>query len=167
MHSVARFGRENGRTDSDQSYGGQQVWAKLDMPLEIRTLESVLFAAKKMLVDWGFDPKATWVDKEKQRLTCEKADVLAVSIVKGKILVKYDAGWEDYIFSTDHPDNKFWKEVLTSASEKLSKKMQPSNGVGNGRPAKQEIARSAETPVQCIWDEFIVLCKNNKSPHSM
>ena len=79
-----------------------------------------------------------WVDKETQELTCgeDRERVMSVRVEDSKIKVDYGEGWEEYIFSREHPDNKFWKEVLTSASEKLSKKMQPSKGSGKGRPAK-------------------------------
>ena len=38
---------------STHSYIGQEVWAKPDqIRSEVRVLESVLFAARKMMVDW-------------------------------------------------------------------------------------------------------------------
>ena len=35
-------------------------WANIDQPINVRTAESVLFAFKFMLVDWGFGKQSVW-----------------------------------------------------------------------------------------------------------
>ena len=50
-------------------FDGQPIWSKMDLPLATRTLESVLFAAKKMLAEWGEKKQNLWVDKDLKCLT--------------------------------------------------------------------------------------------------
>ena len=117
------------------SYGGQDVWAKPDQVLEVRVLESVLFAAKKMMVDWQWHKKNLWVNKDLGCLTLGSEHVLSVEVVESCVKVTYGNDWEDYIFNSEHPDNTFWKSVLETAANKLKKKKsEGTKGMGKGKP---------------------------------
>ena len=56
-----------------------------------------------------------------------------MNLVAGKIEAKYGEGWDDYIFSEDHPDNVFWKQTLNTAQDKLNRRPQPTKGLGKGK----------------------------------
>ena len=140
------FGKYTTTTDRDAAvkkvqekglvYGGQSAWAKVDQPPEVRTVEGVLFAAKNMLLEWGWDKTSLWVDKEEQRLKCGDDLVSAVCVADGQIHPTYGEGWNDYIFSKEHPDNTLWKDTLKAAAEKLSRKATSTKGKGKGKSTK-------------------------------
>ena len=52
------------------------------MPVEIRTGQGVLFAAKGMLSssEWGFEKRSLWVDTDNNTLTCGDDEVMKVRI---------------------------------------------------------------------------------------
>ena len=89
-----------------------------------------------MLSEWSWHKKRLWVDKEKQCLTCGGDSVLEVGIVDGALTISYGDGWEDYIFSTEHPDNVYWKDTLQAAGEKLKKKVKAAKGLRKGKSTK-------------------------------
>ena len=140
------FGKYATSTDMDTAvkkvqemglkYAGQSMWAKIDQPVQVRVPEGVLFAAKKMLVEWGWGKKSIWVDKDEQCVTCGGNHVMSVSVVDRKVRVVYDDGWEDYTFSKDHPNNVFWKDTLNKANEKMSRQAAPTKGLGKGKPSE-------------------------------
>ena len=114
--------------ESAQTYDGQQVWAKSDMPLEIRTAQGVLFAAKHMLTssEWGFDKRSLWVDTDENVLKCGEDLVMKTGTENHKHLIEYGGAWKDYI----EIDNEQWAKTVKEAEEKLAKK--PTKGVGKG-----------------------------------
>ena len=114
--------------ESAQTYEGQQVWAKSDMPLEIRTAQGVLFAAKHMLTssEWGFDKKSLWVDTDNNILTCGNEKVMNTRVENQKLHIGYASGWQDFIAA----GNEGWAKTIKEAEETISKK--PTKGIGKG-----------------------------------
>ena len=109
-------------------YGGHKVWAKLGQPLEVRIRNSVLFETKKMLIQWGENGKALWVDADQQQLTYGDDTVLTVEVDNHKLQTVFGDGWESYITA----DNQDWNKFIKNAYEKLSRQAPPTKGVGNG-----------------------------------
>ena len=91
-----------------------------------------------MLVEGKWDKESLWVDKDTCILTCgsDRDRVLAAEVADGKLQVSYGVWWEEYIFSTDQPDNPFWKKVIEEAETKLTKKQTATKGIGKGKPRK-------------------------------
>ena len=110
-------------------YDGEKVWSKVDQPLDARICQRVLFAAKNMLMGWGFDRKSLWVDKETQMLKCGEEMVLQTSVHDGAVVVEYGSDWESYIIK----DNEEWNTVLVNAKEKMATSRTPTKGLGKGK----------------------------------
>ena len=118
--------------ESKQEYGGQQVWSKMDLPIEMRAAQGLLFAAKNMLVspDWGLDRRSLWIDTEENVLTCGDEEVLRTKVEGDKLVVEYGKDWETFIV----PDNEAWAAIVKAGEEKVAKK--PRKGIGKGRPVR-------------------------------
>ena len=115
--------------ESDQDYDGQKIWAKIERPIEIRTAQGILFAAKTMLSseDWGFDKRSLWVDTDENVLKCGDDDlIMKTSIENHKLVIDYGGTWKDFI----ETDNEQWAKTVKEAEEKIAKK--PMKGAGKG-----------------------------------
>ena len=51
-----------------------RTWAKIEQPFEIRTADSVLFAIKRMLVEWKYNKHCIKVDTEARCLSVAGTD---------------------------------------------------------------------------------------------
>ena len=117
-------------------YNDKEIFAKIELPLEIRLTRSQLFLAKDILVDNGFDKHSLWVETSTNTLQCGKDDVvLAINIDKGQLRASFEPGvdaeglsWADYI----EKEQAFVKS-LADANEKLAKNKAPSKGLGKGK----------------------------------
>ena len=93
--------------------------------------QNVLFGAKRLLSEWGFDRKGLWVDVDQQSLTCGSDTILSADANDGLVL-KYGDGWETYM----NQDNETWKTMVESAKEKLSRSQKPTKGLGKGKQSE-------------------------------
>ena len=113
---------------SEQEYDGHRIWSKIDLPLKVRVCQNILFGAKRLLVDWGFDRKGLWADMDEQTLTCGSDVILSLDVSDGLVL-KYGEGWEAYMSQ----DDDTWKKMVQVAQQKLSRGQKPTKGVGKGK----------------------------------
>ena len=107
---------------------GEKVYAKLDLPLEVRVGRSVLYCSKEVLIEGGWDKAALWTDTEKCHLWCGDEVVLTTCVKEGKIETTFADGWRDYFKGVQK-----WEETLTTASKKLSDSKTPTKGLGKGK----------------------------------
>ena len=114
--------------ESEQGYDGQQIWAKVDRPLEIRIVQGVLFAAKRMLTspEWGFDKRSLWVDEDNNILSCGDDEVMNARVENKKLHIEYSSGWQEFIVA----GNDGWAKTIKEADQKNSQT--PTKGIGKG-----------------------------------
>ena len=111
-------------------YGGQKMWSKIELPLEPRVIRSLLFGAKNMFVEWGWDKKALWVDEDEQTLTCGKDEIVfTVKVEQRAVKIDFGPGWAEYI----EPQNDVWAKLIQTANSKISKQSSPTKGTGKGK----------------------------------
>ena len=114
-------------------FGAQEVWAKLEMPLPMRTLNSLLFATKRMMINWGvYDKRAIWVDKDEQVLKVGFETIMTPTVDSGKLHVNFGEGW-----ATEINGDEF-KKIRDEAEQELRSDMVPTTGVGKGKQDKSE-----------------------------
>ncbi len=82
---------------------------------------------KKVLLDWGYDRKAVWVDEDDLTLKVGTEVALTVCVVEKKLNVEYGDGWYEYLRSDE------FDKVITDMDEKLRKSQQPTKGNGKGK----------------------------------
>ena len=112
-------------------FGGQKVWAKPELPLQIRVIKGLLFAAKQMFVDWRFEKRSLWVDMEEQHLKCGEDVVLKVEIKDCELTITYDPEWQTYV----ETGNESWANVIKEAVAKLKShtSQAATKGLGKGK----------------------------------
>ena len=107
--AVAKFQSEQWRVH------GEQIWAKPETPLEVRAMNGSLFAAKRMLVTWGWPKWALWVDPNTGTMTCGDDKVMHVSVSGSKLEITYQPGWKEEI---ECPE---WTQVVQHQEMRLAK----------------------------------------------
>ena len=116
LRSSSGNSKSSGR-DGDPDDPG--YWAKADMELPERTIQSFLFAAKFAMVEWGWPKRALWADPITGTLSLAKETVLTAVGVNDKVVIKYEAGWETYFEDPNFPKIK---ELVQTAGEKMAKR---------------------------------------------
>ena len=80
-----------------------KTWAKIDLPIDMRTAESALFACKRMLVEWGYTNRAVKVDTNTCVLKIMDKEILAAKVENFNLKLEWcDGEWES------------WEELQTS-----------------------------------------------------
>ncbi len=115
-------------------YSGQKVWAKPEQPLETRAMQSVLFGIKKMLVEWGFDPKGLWADTLTMCLTSGSDLVVNMTCDNGVPKITYGMDWESYIMPGGV--NETVTGLVEAAQEKMKRGSPSTKGLGKGKGKK-------------------------------
>ena len=132
----AKFGKKAERDDAVNKlrkaryqHGDKAVWAKPDLPFEERAMRHLLFGAKRVMTEWGYDKSALWADTSNGTLSIAGEKVVSAAIADRKLTVRYGPQWEEYL----HSDAKFpeWKELVDTIRAKLDKA--PSKGKGKAR----------------------------------
>ena len=105
---------------------GKDVWAKPDLPFEERTMRHLVFGAKRVMTDWGYDKAGLWADPENGPLSLGGERVMCATI-EGKVLkIDYGTGWQEFLNAdVAHPE---FKTLPQNIQDKLAKK--PSKGKG-------------------------------------
>ena len=106
------------------------MWAKADMPLRSRIQNSVVFAAKRYLADWGYNKAALWADPDNNTLQLAGDLVMKVGIENETVKVHYEPGWEEQFQETG------WENTLKQFNEKLNRGA--NKGAGKGKNGKGE-----------------------------
>ena len=110
-------------------HGDNAVWDKPDLPFEERTMRHLLFGAKRVMTEWGYDKSALWADSSNGTLAVAGEKVVPAAIADRKLTVQNGRQWEGYL----HSDAKFpdWKELVDTIRAKPDKA--PSKGKGKAR----------------------------------
>ena len=100
----AKFADKNQRDDAVSvlrrarcQQDGKDVWAKPDLPFEERTMRHLVFGAKRVMTDWGYDKAGLWADPENGSLSLGGERVMCATI-EGKVLkIDYGTGWQEFL----------------------------------------------------------------------
>ena len=131
-----RFGTKGERDNALQIFnkagcqeGGQTIRMKDDLPIEDRTMRSLVFGAKYVLSEfYGWEKDAIWAEpkggdegktgsvwiKSHENKASEVA--LTFNITEYKILLSYGAGWEAYFQDKNY---KGFNEIIAANEEQL------------------------------------------------
>ena len=94
--------------------GGNAIWAKEDLPLEERIPQSFLFGLKKLMIGWGYEKMAVWVDLSKNQLLVGTDIVIALTVEGKELKTDIAKDWQDDL----RKDSNFTK-LLDDSKEKL------------------------------------------------
>ena len=108
---------------------GAKPWAKIDLPVDKRTAESVLFAFKRMLVEWNYDKAAIKIDTDTCSLKVGGTEVLRTRVENFTLHTQWcDGEWEQWEELQSAPE---LASLKTNAQEKLDRARV--GGVGKGK----------------------------------
>ena len=100
------------------------MWAKPDFPFEERTMRHLVFGAKRVMTDWGYDK--AWADPENGTLSRGGERVMCATIESKVLKIDYGTGWQEFLIAdVAHPE---FKTLLHNIQDKLAKT--PSKGKG-------------------------------------
>ena len=75
----------------------KRVYAKPDLPLDIRTADSTLFAMKRLLASWGFAKSCIEVDTDAATLSVAKKEIVKITVKDYKLILEWQDGeWESW-----------------------------------------------------------------------
>ena len=112
-------------------FDGQKIWSKPEQPLKTRAAIGLLFAAKRMLVDWQFDKWSLWVDTDQLNLSCGDDMIFKIELQEHDLTIGYSPDWQTYL----ETDNAKWTEVVEAARTKVKKQQaqKATKGLGKGK----------------------------------
>ena len=113
--------------------GDKTVWAKPDMPVNLRALRSVAFGGKRVFVEeWGYDKSSIWaeVDETGANLWHHNDLVLAAKIEDHSLITTYGDGWEEYLNKDTHPQIN---NLLQMNRQKVAGAATKSSGKGKSK----------------------------------
>ena len=108
--------------------GGNAIWAKEDLPLEERIPQSLLFGLKKLMIGWGYEKMAVWVDLSKNQLLVGTDIVIALTVEEKELKTDIAKDWQDDL----RKDSDFTK-LLDESKEKLRLGGAATKGLGKGK----------------------------------
>ena len=112
-----------------------EIWAKPDMPLPDRVVNTVTFGLKRLLVSWGWDKFALWVDTDQNTLKLWDELIVKANIDDSALKLSFGPEWEVYF-----KDDKEVQTLLKSQSDKL----QRGSAKGKGKGKRKGMASGAE-----------------------
>jgi len=145
----AKFADKNQRDDAVSvlrrarcQQDGKDVWAKPDLPFEERTM--LVFGAKRVMTDWGYNKAGLWADPENGSLSLGGERVMCATI-EGKVLkIDYGTGWQEFLNAdVAHPE---FKTLLQNIQDKLAKKPSKGKGKTKGNITKGQHRSSHVSP---------------------
>ena len=131
----AKFGSEDDRNEivaKLRSLALQQndkiVWAKPDLPIELRVVSSALFGVKWLLSQWGkWERQSLWVDVDEGTLKVGDELIMMAWVHSGRLEKKFGDGWAEYLQSAQ------LDKIVDGAAGKLQQSQGPTKGVGKGK----------------------------------
>ena len=96
--------------------GGKFVWAKPDLPLQVRVPQGLLFGAKRLMVEWEFPKNSLWADPDNLTLQYGDEKVLEVSVLDDNLHLQYGPEWEEYL-----KEDEQWQNLVKIHTDKLRK----------------------------------------------
>ena len=122
--NMAKLGKDAWKTN---------VFAKVDLPIDERTVRSTLFAIRRMLVDWGYHKSAIKVDTDQATVEIQGKPIVHISVVNYELQVEWCDGewerWEDLQNASD------LTSIKSKAHDQLSKAKDLASNKGKGKSA--------------------------------
>ena len=80
-----------------QTIEHKKPWADIDRPIDVRTAKNVLFAFKRMLLEWGYDKREVYVDVDSNTLSVAGIQVLKTEVNDATVKIVWcDGKWEKW-----------------------------------------------------------------------
>lgn len=111
--------------DAGLKHNGQEVWAKEDLPLEVRAAKNYLLSLKRTMKEWGFDH--IQVDEGFTSLSVGPELVVSTTLVAGKLTPTWHSGWGSWDEFQNSPELR----ALADKSEEMLNRA-GSGGKGKG-----------------------------------
>ena len=81
----------------DDSSSEGKTWARIDLPIDVRTADGVLFALKRFLLGWEYTKSEVQVDTIAHSLSVGGMEILKTTVENGKLkLIWADGEWEQW-----------------------------------------------------------------------
>ena len=75
----------------------QKPWAKMDQPIDQRTVDNVFFGFKRVLVDWKYNKRCIRVDTDAKVLKVAGKEILKVAVQDYKLILQWqDSEWQQW-----------------------------------------------------------------------
>ena len=108
-----------------------RLFAKFDLPLDVRTVEGALHAMKRMLVSWNFNPAAIKFDTDKGTLTVASKNIVKIWVENFTLKFKWcDGEWQAW---KELHDSMEMVEIQTKATSRLEKAKARASNKGKGK----------------------------------
>ena len=114
--------------------GTNKVWANVEKPVEDRVPLSILIRAKTLFIKWGTPKEKLWVDPDTNSLSCDRKDVISISVINLELKIEFEDGWGEWV------EGKDWDTLVNEASAGLELKQAnfikgkgKGEGKGNGK----------------------------------
>ena len=108
-----------------------QMFAKIDLPFDVRTVEGALYAMKKMLVSWNFNAACVRYDIRAGILTVAGREIVKVHVQDFTLKFQWCDGewqkWEEMQRSTE------MAEITSKAQARLEKAKARTSHKGKGK----------------------------------
>eukprot|EP00959_Pyramimonas_sp_CCMP1952_P072210 1508029-Pyramimonas_sp.AAC.1 len=114
--------------EANWEHDGEKVYAKLDFPVSVRVLRTVMYTSKDVLIDGGWEKTALWTDADTFKLWCGADVVLTASISEGSLSVCFEEGWREYFEGVPK-----WDAMVAASNKKLNDSKTPTKGLGKGK----------------------------------
>ena len=107
-------------------YQSEPIKVTEDKILDVRVVESLLWALKTKCTEWGISKQVLWVDIPTRSLWYGPDKVLTVTITDLQLSVEYGEGFETWL-----SEGGDWEEILKVAKNTLGK-AKAKKGAGKG-----------------------------------
>ena len=140
-----RYGSEKERDDlieriqktstaGSSTTGSKRLYAKPDLPLDMRTADSTLFAIKRMLASWGFAKNCIQVDTAASTLSVAGKEIVKITVKEFKLILEWQDGeWETWEALTTSEE---LTSLTTERQSKLDKAKAFATNKGKGKSSK-------------------------------
>ncbi|CAE8592202.1 unnamed protein product, partial [Polarella glacialis] len=111
--------------DAGLKHSGNDIWAKEDLPLELRTAKSFLLGLKRVLKSWGFGPVRA--DDNFSCLTVGTELVVDAGCSDGQFRIKWNDAWANWQELQTSPDVR---NLIQAGTEMMTRSSQNVKGKG-------------------------------------
>ena len=119
---------------SKPKFGDNEIRCKLEEPIKVRVVRSLLLGLRWQLGEWGLNKKAIKVDVPSPTLNVDDKPVVTATIADGRLqMARADPTWEAW---EDLDNSEEMKELLNEGSKKLKQAAENrAAGLGKGKGA--------------------------------
>jgi hypothetical protein len=103
-----------------EKHNNREIWSKIDAPVEVRVLRSVLLGLRWQLNDWrSLSKTSIRVDVPASTMAVSDVPVMSVHIASGKIQIKWlESTWAQW---NELHDSAGFKALIDTGNQKLKK----------------------------------------------